>query len=127
MRYKREDMYRIELKNMEFFAHHGCFEEEQIIGNNFVVNLTVCGDFREAAESDDIDDALNYQELYDVVKEQMAVKSHLLENVAKRIADSLVQRFPQIKKLSLRIDKINPPLGGKIYSSSVTLDYPDEQ
>ncbi len=112
---------------MEFFAHHGCFEEEQIIGNNFVVNLTVYGDFGKAAESDDINDALNYQELYDAVKEQMAIKSHLLENVAKRIADSLTEKFPQIKRLSLRIDKINPPLGGKLYSSSVTLDYPDEQ
>ncbi|MGM9774800.1 MAG: dihydroneopterin aldolase [Candidatus Egerieousia sp.] len=120
-------MYSIELKNMEFFAHHGCFEEEQIIGNNFVVNLTVHGDFSKAAKSDDIEDALNYQELYDIVKEQMAIKSHLLENVAKRIGDKLIKRFPQISKYSLRIDKINPPLGGKLYSSSVTLDYPDEQ
>lgn len=120
-------MYKIELKNMEFFAHHGCFEEERIIGNNFIVNLTVGGDFTKAAMSDNIEDALNYQELYDIVKEQMEIESHLLENVAGRIGKAIVAKFPQVTEFSLRIDKINPPLGGKLYSSSVTLDYPDEQ
>ena len=49
---------RIELVNMEFFSNHGCFEEERIIGNKFIVNCWVDYDCSKAAESDDINDAL---------------------------------------------------------------------
>lgn len=115
-------MNRIELKDMEFFSRHGCFEEERIIGNRFVVNLSVEGDFSAAAASDDIDDAVNYQSLYDIVREEMDIPSHLLENVAQRIVRHIRESFPALSKIKLTIDKINPPLGGKLYASSVTFE-----
>ncbi len=115
--------YKIELKDMEFFAHHGCFKEEQIIGNKFIVNISVEGDFSKAEKSDDISDALNYQIIYNIVSEQMGITSNLLENVAGRIVDKIVEAF-DIERVELRIDKINPPLGGKLCSSSVTICYP---
>ncbi|MBR4802775.1 MAG: dihydroneopterin aldolase [Bacteroidales bacterium] len=115
-------MNRIELKDMEFFSRHGCFEEERIIGNRFVVNLSVEGDFSKAAASDNIDDAVNYQTLYDIVKEQMDLPSHLLENVASRICGKIKEAFPSLGKIRVTIDKINPPLGGKLYASSVTFE-----
>lgn len=115
-------MNRIELKDMEFFSRHGCFEEERIIGNRFVVNLSVEGDFSKAAASDNIDDAVNYQTLYDIVREQMDIPSHLLENVASRIVNRIKEMFPFLEKVSVTIDKINPPLGGKLYASSVTFE-----
>ncbi len=116
------NMNRIELKDMEFFSRHGCFEEERIIGNRFVVNLSVEGDFSAAAASDDIDDAVNYQSLYDIVREEMDIPSHLLENVAQRIVRHIRESFPTLSKIKLTIDKINPPLGGKLYASSVTFE-----
>jgi dihydroneopterin aldolase len=115
-------MNRIELKDMEFFSRHGCFEEERIIGNRFVVNLSVEGDFSAAAASDDIEDAVNYQSLYDIVREEMDIPSHLLENVAQRIVRHISESFPTLSKIKLTIDKINPPLGGKLYASSVTFE-----
>ena len=115
-------MNRIELKDMEFFSRHGCFEEERIIGNRFVVNLSVEGDFSAAAASDDIEDAVNYQSLYDIVREEMDIPSHLLENVAQRIVRHIKESFPMLSKIKLTIDKINPPLGGKLYASSVTFE-----
>lgn len=115
-------MNRIDLKEMEFFSSHGCFEEERIIGNRFVVNLSVEGDFSKAAASDNIDDAVNYQTLYDIVREQMDLPSHLLENVASRIVNRIKEMFPFLEKVSVTIDKINPPLGGKLYASSVTFE-----
>ncbi len=115
-------MNKIELKDMEFFSKHGCFEEERIVGNRFVVNLSVEGDFSRAACSDDIADAVNYQELYDIVRVEMDKPSHLLENVAKRITDSVRKAFPELVRVSVTIDKINPPLGGKLYASSVTFE-----
>ena len=115
-------MNRIELKDMEFFSSHGCFEEERIVGNRFVVNLTVEGDFSAAAASDNLEDAVNYQTLYDIVKEEMDVPSGLLENVASRITGHIRKEFPSLSRISVTIDKINPPLGGKLYASSVTFE-----
>ena len=115
-------MNRIELKDMEFFSRHGCFEEERIVGNRFVVNLCVEGDFSAAAASDDLADAVNYQALYDIVKEQMDIPSNLLENVAKRICGKIKEAFPDLAVIRVTIDKINPPLGGKLYASSVTFE-----
>ena len=115
------NMNRIELKDMEFFSRHGCFEEERIVGNR-LVNLTVEGDFSAAAASDNLEDAVNYQALYDIVKEQMDIPSNLLENVASRICGKIKEAFPELSLVKVTIDKINPPLGGKLYASSVTFE-----
>ena len=109
------------LKNMEFFAHHGCFGEERLIGNKFLVNLSVVADSSAAAETDDINDAVNYQILYDIVANEMAIPSHLLEHVANRILESVRRAFPQISSAEISIDKLNPPLGGKVGSSRVVM------
>ncbi|MEF9931590.1 MAG: dihydroneopterin aldolase, partial [Bacteroidales bacterium] len=87
-------MNRIELVNMEFFAHHGCFSEEQIIGNKFIVNFWAETDFSKPCESDNIEDALNYQEVYNIIRAEMKKKSHLLEHVAKRILVAVKGKFP---------------------------------
>lgn len=112
---------RVELVDMEFFANHGCFEEERIIGNKFIVNCWVDYDCSKAAGSDNIEDALNYQHLYDIVKREMALPSNLLESVAGRIIDALERSFPYVEQAQITIDKINPPLGGKVGASRVTL------
>lgn len=118
-------MTKIELTEMCFFSHHGCFEEEQIIGNKFIVNLTASYDGRKAQKSDNVEDALNYQLLYNVVAEQMRIKSHLLENVAYRILSELKCRFPQMLEAVVSIDKLNPPLGGQVGSSRVVMSLGD--
>ncbi len=114
-------MGRVELVDMEFFACHGCFEEERIIGNKFVVNLWVECDCRRPSQTDNIEDALNYQSLYDIVKREMAIPSHLLEHVAGRILKGVKEEFPYVSSAQVRIDKLNPPLGGKVGASRVTL------
>ena len=118
-------MTKIELTDMQFFAHHGCFAEEQIIGNKFIVNLSATYDSSVAQVSDNVEDALNYQLLYNVVAEQMKIKSHLIENVAYRILKELDKRFPQIVDAKITIDKLNPPLGGHLESSRVVMDLND--
>ena len=111
----------IELVNMEFYAYHGCFREEQIIGNKFTVTLTVETDLSIPAESDELSDAVNYQELYKLVKKEMEITSKLLEHVAKRIVVSIHQSFPAIKKITVSISKLYPPVGGKVEASRVVL------
>ena len=111
----------VELENMEFFARHGCFEEERIIGNRFIVNLRMEVDVENPSKSDSINDALNYQQAYLLVKQEMEQPSNLLEHVAARIVDVLYKEFPQLKKATVKVYKMNPPVGGKVGSSSVTL------
>ena len=113
---------RVELVGMQFYAYHGCFEEEQRIGNKFVVSFWAEADLSLPARTDNIEDALNYQEVYNIIRSQMAIKSHLLENVARRILDAVKERFPYIENAQVKIDKLNPPLGGQVYSSRVTMN-----
>ena len=106
---------------MEFFAYHGCFKEEQIIGTKFRIDLSIETNVDEAAETDDLSKTINYLSVYQMVKRQMEIKSKLLENVGKRILDELYAEFPNISKAEVKVSKLNPPLGGKLDSVSLTL------
>jgi len=112
---------RIELVEMIFFSHHGCFKEERVIGNKFIVDLSVDADLSKPALSDNLDDTLNYQELYNIVRDEMDRPSSLLEHVAGRILNSLKSHFPQIDNATISIKKINPPLGGQVGASRVIM------
>jgi dihydroneopterin aldolase len=116
-----KEMGIIEIDGMRFYAFHGHFESEQIVGNDFAINLKIETDCDAAAFSDNLVDALNYQSAYEIVKKEMEKPSHLLENVAKRILDSLYDNFSSIKNASVKISKMNPPMGGEIEKVSVTM------
>ncbi|TNF41465.1 MAG: dihydroneopterin aldolase [Bacteroidetes bacterium] len=110
----------IEIEGMKFYAFHGHYESEQVVGNEFTVNLKIETDCEKAAVSDNLNDALNYQTAFEIVKNEMNIPSHLLENVAKRILDSLYSQFSGIKKAEIKISKMNPPMGGEIDRVSIT-------
>jgi dihydroneopterin aldolase len=111
----------IQIENMEFYAFHGHFKEERIVGNKFLVDLTIETDMTIAAESDSLKDAVNYQRVYEIVKQQMGLKSHLLEHIAGRILDAVYAEMDGVKKVTVKLSKMNPPMGGKIGSVSVVL------
>jgi len=107
-------MGKIKLEGMEFFSYHGCFKEEQIIGAKYLVDLVVETDTSRAEVSDRLHDTVNYAALYSVVKEEMALKSFLIEHVAYRITERLRSSFDNITSIDLEISKVNPPVGGKM-------------
>ncbi len=115
-------MSKILLENMEFFAYHGCFKEEQIIGNQFVVNLELETPTDAAETSDHLTDTLNYQEVYNIVGKQMQQKSHLLEHVGRRILDALIEKFPEIEYVRVKVSKMHPPMGGKMKCVSLEME-----
>lgn len=112
----------LEIEGMEFFAYHGCFEAEQIVGNKFTVYACLRYECSKPAESDCIHDALSYQAAYEIIAREMMVRSHLLEHVGRRILDALYGAFPQLEYAKIKISKMNPPLGGQIRCTSVTLE-----
>ena len=113
-------MGRICLNGMEFYAYHGCYREEQLIGNHFLVDITMDTDMEKASKSDDLHDALNYAEVYELVKQEMGIRSYLLEHVSARILNRLFERFPQLEQAEARVSKLNPPVGGQMRSVSVS-------
>ncbi len=111
----------ITLSGMEFFAYHGCFAEEQIIGNKFIVDLEFFAATENAENTDDLSATVNYQIVYELVKAEMDIKSKLLEYVAKRILDALYKQFPDIGDAKVAVSKLNPPLKGKVGKVCFTL------
>jgi dihydroneopterin aldolase len=111
----------IHIENMEFYSFHGHFKEERIVGNKFLVDLTIETDMKAPVETDNLKDAVNYQRIYEIVKLQMEKKSHLLEHIAGRILDAVYSEMEGIKKATVKVSKMNPSMGGKIGSVSVIL------
>jgi 7,8-dihydroneopterin aldolase/epimerase/oxygenase len=111
----------IQIENMEFYSFHGHFKEERIVGNKFRVDLTIETDMRLPVASDNLKDAVNYQRVYEIVKLQMEIKSHLLEHIAGRILDAIYAEMKGIEKITVKVSKMNPPMGGKIGSVSIVL------
>ncbi len=111
----------IELEKMEFYAFHGCYKEEQRVGNKFIVNISIETNISTARISDNIQDTINYVKIYNAVKDEMKQNSHLLEHVAGRIIDRLLHDFPQILHITVKISKMNPPVGGQMKAFSLTL------
>ena len=109
------------IEGMKFYAFHGHYEAEKIIGTYFRVDVHIKTDCLKAAVSDSLNDALNYHEVFLLVKTEMKKKSNLLENVANRILNLLFEKFPQIKKVKVKVSKLNPPIGGEVENVSVVL------
>jgi len=115
-------MGKIIIEEMEFYAFHGHYQEEQIVGNRFLVDLEMEADLSEPADSDNLNDAVNYQQAYQIIKNEMRrTKSNLLENIGKRILDALYAEMDGIKEATIRIRKLNPPMGGPIKSVGIKM------
>jgi dihydroneopterin aldolase len=114
-------MGKILLEGMEFYAYHGHYKEEQIIGTKFIIELEIEFESSMAEHSDHLSDTINYQEIYQLVKKEMEINAHLLESVARRILDAIMHKFPEIKSVQVKISKINPLVGGKVKQVSFIL------
>ena len=114
-------MSTIAIEGMEFYSYHGHFEEEAVIGTKFNLDLYLETDTSKAELSDNLDETVNYLAVYQVVKEQMETSSYLIEHVARRILDAVMDAFPAIDSVELKFRKMNPPLGGQMESVSITL------
>ena len=112
----------ISIEKMEFYSYHGCFEEERKIGTWFNVDLSMEVDTSKAELSDNLEDTVNYQAVYAVVKREMMISSNLLENVARRIINAVKKEFPAVSYAWVKVKKMNPPLGGKMESVSIEVD-----
>ena len=110
----------IKLKNIKVFSYHGCLEEESKIGSDYRVDLSIKGDLSRSAETDLLADTIDYVHLNKIVKEEMAIRSKLLETVAERILARVLNELELVKKAKVHVSKINPPIGGNVSMVTVT-------
>jgi dihydroneopterin aldolase len=112
---------QIELKDIRLFAAHGCLKEESIIGSDYSVDLSVWGELTKAANSDNLADTIDYVHLHNIVKEEMAIPSKLLEHVSTRIMTRIFNELSRVMEVCVSVAKINPPIGGDVASVRVVL------
>jgi len=111
----------ISLEGLEFFAYHGVHEFEKEQGNSFIVDVEVEVEVLSAEEDDELEGTIDYEILFKVIAHQMQVRSKLLEHVSSRICNAILNEWPEIKKIKVRIGKLNPPIGAVCKMSSVTI------
>lgn len=111
----------IVLNEMRFYAYHGVMEQETKVGNQYSVNITMEADLLQACESDNVEDTINYANVFNLVKEEMNKPSKLIEHVAMRIYKRVKETFPAILKLDVRVVKWSPPVRGEIKSAEIVI------
>ena len=112
--YLQTYMGKIYLKNIRLYAFHGCMDEEEKIGSDYVVNLEINTDLNLSSQSDNLKDTVDYVSLYGIVKEEMSIRSRLLEKVADRILRRILKDHRQVILVKVKVAKINPPIGGNV-------------
>jgi dihydroneopterin aldolase len=107
-------MGTIKIKNIKVYAYHGCMIEEGKIGSDYRVDLTVKANLKQSAKSDNLTDTVDYVHLNRIVKEEMGIRSKLLEEVANRILKRILDELELVKMAKVAVSKINPPIGGNV-------------
>ena len=114
MQVKVMEPYKVLLYGLRFYGYHGVWPEEKKVGQWFEVDLEMWGDFTKAAQSDNLEEALDYSMVYKLVKNIMEGPGvNLLEKLASQIAGVLLE-IDSIQKVLVRVKKPGAPLGGPL-------------
>jgi dihydroneopterin aldolase len=112
----------IEVNNVRLYAFHGCLEEEAKIGSKYSVDVYLETDFSEAAQNDDLSKTVDYVTIHNIVTQEMAIRSKLLEQVAQRIVNQSKTACPTIKKIRVKIAKLCPPINGDVQDVAIIVE-----
>ena len=111
----------ITVEGIRVFAYHGHLPEEAILGGHFIVSVWVTADTAEVEKTDDLNHTVDYVRIIEIVKEQMAIRSNMIEHPAKRIVDAILPLY-KVKKVKVEVEKIQPPIDATFDKISVTAE-----
>ena len=115
-------MARIRLHNMMFYGYHGVSKAERETGRRFEVDCELDLDVSAAAQSDRLEETINYTAVYDTIERIVQQdKCNLLETVAGRIIRDIMGQFPA-KRVIVRVRKRIPPIPGNLDFIEVEMD-----
>src|SRR5699024_8306109 len=113
---------KIYLNNLQFYGYHGVFSEENQLGQRFNVDIQLHLSLERAGKSDQMEDSINYGEVYELVKEIVEGEAkNLLEAVAQAISQALFLHFPLLKACTIKLIKPDPPIAGHYESVAVEI------
>ena len=113
----------IKITDLEVFANHGVFPEENTLGQKFVFTIKLYTDTRLAGKTDDLEDSINYGDVASFVTEY--TKTHtvkLLETAAEELAEAMLLRYDMVKGVSVEIKKPWAPIGLPLREASVKIE-----
>lgn len=106
-------MDKIIMKNLSFFGYHGVLKEENILGQKFFVDIELYADLKKAGLSDNVKDTIHYGEVYNEVKSIVENKKfNLLEALGENIAITILDKFPKVNEIYIKIRKPEAPVNG---------------
>jgi dihydroneopterin aldolase len=111
----------IQVNNIKLHAYHGCLDEEAKIGSEYRVDVSVKANLKKSSKTDELIDTVDYVHLNHIVKQEMAIRSKLLEEVAQRILNRIFKELSMVKKAKVSVAKVNPPIGGNVEEVLVIL------
>ncbi len=111
----------ITVQGIRVFAYHGHLPEEAVLGGHFIVNVWVTVDAAKVEKTDDLNHTLDYVRIIEIVKEQMGIRSNMIEHVAKRILDAILG-LSTAQKVKVEVEKIQPPIEATFNKISVTTE-----
>lgn len=115
-------MDKVFLREMQFYAYHGAYPEENRLGQRFTVDLELGLDLRRASLNDDLEQTVDYGAVYEVVSNVMQSRPvKLLESLAERVIQRLFIEFPSIETIWIRVTKPDPPIPGHYRAVGVEL------
>ncbi len=117
----------IHISDLRLHAQHGVLPQERLTGNDYSIDINIGYDISRAMQSDNVDDTLNYAEVYSTIKDEMQQPSSLIEHVAGRIARRLIAEHAEISTIELRITKLNPPMGADCKGAGVEIHLTNEK
>ena len=115
-------MLTIAINQAEFFAYHGYYPEEQLLGARFWVDVSVKFDHFSNID-DELSNTVNYERLYSIISGEMQISRRLIETVVQIVADKIIAGFPSLRELKVCLKKLNPPLGGATGYTSAEVHY----
>jgi dihydroneopterin aldolase len=116
-----EKKQTIGLEGMEFFAFHGFYEEEQKIGTKYIVDVYITI-YTNTTTEDNIEKTINYEMIYEIVKNEMSNRVKLIEHLGEKIIAQLKERIVVKNKIKITIKKLHPPIAGKINNAIVCIE-----
>jgi len=114
--------YTIAVEGIKLYAHHGCLDEEGLIGGHYIVDVYMQTDFTEAAKTDDLSKTIDYCAVYEIAKKEMAIRAKLIEDVAMRIHTIILNDFKTVSKARVRVTKLKPPMNGHVEQVYVEIE-----
>ena len=112
-------MALITVEGIRLYAYHGHLPEEAKLGSHFIVNVWVTADTSEVEKTDDLIDILDYVNIIEIVKEQMAIRADMIEVPAKRIVDTILP-LNKVQKVTVEVEKAQPPIDASFDKISAT-------